>query len=168
MKQLTLIRHAKAEHTHSYSDDKERCLHSRGHRDAHNIAELFSRSIKPQEWFVSPAIRAQQTARYFTESMNVNQKHIHTQEVLYSFDLNRVLTFIEAIDDQWTSAALVFHNPTVSEIACYFCYNFQHQMPTCAVVTLQFNVSSWGELSENSGSVVYFDYPERHVWSQKK
>lgn len=167
MKQLTLIRHAKSDWNQSGLSDKERPLNQRGLRDAPKMAELFAQKYSPEYWLISPAKRAQQTAAFFLQQLGISKEHQKTSNALYAFNLDEVIALIDSIDNHHQSAALVYHNPTISYTANYYCHSFQTEVPTCAIIVLQFEVNSWKEITADSGVINYFDYPKRHDWANK-
>jgi phosphohistidine phosphatase len=166
MKQLTLIRHAKSDRSNAELSDAQRPLNKRGLRDASQMAALYAQKFQPTHWFVSPALRAQQTARFFTDVLKTLTENIITTDVLYSFSLQQVYSFLQTINDNVHHAALVFHNPTISELANYLNHTFINEVPTCAIITFQFEIDSWLEISGNSGILLDFDYPKKHDWAQ--
>lgn len=167
MKQLTLIRHAKSDWNQTGLRDIERPLNSRGLHDAPKMAELFALKFSPEYWLISPAKRAQQTAGYFLRRLHVKQENQSTADALYAFNLDEVIALVDQIDNRHLSAALVFHNPTISYTANYYCHSFQSEAPTCAIIVLQFEVNNWKEITSDSAQIVYYDYPKNHLWAQK-
>lgn len=167
MKQLILIRHAKSDWSHNGIRDIDRSLNQRGNHDAPRMAEHFSKLFHPEIWYVSPALRAQQTAAYFLNKQQQHHITSITEQALYSFDLNTVIQLITQFDNKYVSAALVYHNPTISETAHYFCNHFTEQVPTCAVVVLSFSVDQWQHLSADTAELSTYDYPKRHDWAFK-
>ncbi len=165
MKLLTLIRHAKSDWNHPQLSDAERPLNKRGLRDAPKMAEHFASKYKPSHWYISPARRAQQTATFFTAVQKTKHTSILTESVLYSFNTQQVINFIQSLDKAVLHAALLFHNPTISELAHYYCSSFICEVPTCATITLQFELDQWMEIHKDSGIVVDYDYPKRHEWA---
>lgn len=166
MKLLTLIRHAKSDWNQPQLADAERPLNKRGLRDAPKMAELFAAKYHPTHWFVSPARRAQQTAAFFLE-VQPNKPGSTTEPILYSFNTTLVIDFIESLNSEVMHAALVFHNPTISEVANHLCSSFRNDVPTCAIITLQFKIENWNEITQDSAILADYDYPKRHAWAQK-
>ncbi len=166
MKELYLVRHAKAEAPEGYDSDFERPLSKRGKKDARQIAEnLKASGFSPAVLVSSPAVRALETARIFARVLGYPEDRISIHESIYDFsggeNDNPMLTVLHSLDDQYDSAMLFGHNPTIAEFACFLQRTFAGPMPTCAVVGFHLRNRTWNKVSKGRGMVVYFDYPRK-------
>lgn len=166
MKELYLVRHAKAEAPEGYDSDFERPLSKRGRKDARQIAEnLKATGFSPALLVSSPAVRALETARIFARVLGYPEDRISIHESIYDFsggeNENPMLTVLHALDDQYDSVMMFGHNPTIAEFASFLQRKFAGPMPTCTVVGFQLRNRTWNKVSKGRGVVAYFDYPRK-------
>lgn len=163
MKRLTLIRHAKSDHSFGLSDIK-RPLNPRGEK----AAELMGGVLKQQQIlfervFCSPAIRAQQTAERLCNAMGHPKRQIITDDSLYTFDTTPLYRFIESLDEQLSDAAIVGHNPAMTLLTNELCRTANiDNLPTCSVVRIELAIAEWVEVHSGCASLIDFDFPKRH------
>lgn len=159
MKNLFLVRHAKAQPAEPLMDDAKRALSERGLNDAQEMSTRFKQRFKtPEAWFCSPAQRAVQTSEIFAKNLNWNADKIKPEIDLYSFNKEIVRQLIERTDDAVGSAIFFFHNPTMEELIIHYTDERVH-VPTCAIVLIQFEVDQWEALHANSGVIKFVDFP---------
>ena len=78
---------------------------------------------------------------------------------LYSFDMEDIYSFIECIDDQLGSVAIVGHNPAITLLANDLTFTSINNVPPAGVINIQLNVSDWMETHSGTGKLVSFEYP---------
>lgn len=157
MKQLLLIRHAKAEQGSIY-DDFERPLKTRGIDDATEMANrLKSKGIIPQLVVSSPALRALSTAEVFSHQLCTGD--IQTNKAIYEASDATLFNSITGLPDEYDFVALVGHNPGISQILRYLTGEYK-DVATCAVALIAFEVGSWKEISGDSGKLALYDEPK--------
>lgn len=156
MKRVVIVRHAKSVH-YGYDDDFNRDLADRGKNDAKLVsAELNKRQIYPDVMISSPAKRAIKTARIFAEHLNFERKDITEIEDIY--DGLTTSAFIEMIQELPENADSVFffgHNPGFYYFVSNLLDHFDGDMPTCSTVGIDFDVSSWEEVSARTGEKAF-------------
>lgn len=163
MKLLYLIRHAKSPHDNVLLPDIERPLNKRGEQDAKRMAEVLKeKSSCPGLFISSPAKRALSTATLFAEELNYNKDKIQVAPVLYSFDAEKIISFIEETENEINSLALFTHNPTVTEVANLFSRENIFSMPTCAVAAIRFETDKWSDIGFQKGKLLFLEYPKLH------
>ena len=162
MKQLTLIRHAKSDQYAGVADI-ERPLNPRGLRDAPRMGQHLQQSGAAWDWvFISPAQRAQTTAELLLAETEHTDNAQSTEPDLYTFDAHNLYRFIEAIDDRFSRAALVGHNPAITLLSNSLMRAHKPipNVPTCSVITLEFEVEQWVDIAHGSGKLLHFITPK--------
>lgn len=161
MKTLTLMRHAKSSWANADLSDHERPLNKRGHKAAPDmasrIAERWAIDERPRLLVSSPAVRAATTANYVGQALALS---VQTDDRLYPFSVAQVMALIEDLDDDIPHVMLFGHNPGVSMIAQHLGALASANMPTAAVVCMQFDVNSWAELPAQLCSDYWYDFPK--------
>jgi phosphohistidine phosphatase len=160
MKQLILVRHAKAE-AGGYDHDFSRSLSNKGMNDAPMVArELLKRNIKPDYMISSPANRALTTARLYAEEFNFPKEKIVERKGLY-FDFTTE-DFVEMINEVPNTIETLFvfgHNPFMFFMAQNMTTGFHGDMPTCSTIVIEMPENHWSEVEPRKGKVVLHLYP---------
>jgi phosphohistidine phosphatase len=157
MKQLLLIRHAKASHESGYTDF-ERPLTEKGVKNAHEIAQnLQKNGIKPQLLVTSPALRTHTTANIFTETLGLAEPMIN--KVIYDASEDTLLRVINELPDEQDFIALVGHNPGINQILYTLTGEHKEVHPGTAAL-IEFEADSWQEVSADTGKLTYYDDPK--------
>lgn len=169
MKTLYLMRHAKSSWDFPQLNDHDRPLNERGRDDAPLMGEqLASRDINPELILCSTAVRALSTATLVAHKLGYNLEKIQTDEEIYKADRRQLLSIIQQIPDDIESAMLVAHNFTISELANKLSPEPIADMPTAAVVALQFNCNTWLEISKENGDLLFYDFPKNYRQEKDK
>lgn len=157
MKKLLLIRHAKATHETGFIDF-ERPLQERGLQDAAVMAaRLKEKNFIPQLLVASPALRTLSTANVFSEHLSIAQPQ--TNKDIYEATVSDLIKVINALPDEHEFIAMVGHNPGISELLYYLTGQIQ-EVPTCAMMLIEFNTDAWATVTGDSGKLLYYDYPK--------
>lgn len=157
MKTLFLVRHAKSDWTHDVPDF-DRPLNERGHRDAPRMAKyLMEKGLQIDHFISSPAKRALTTCRYFAETYG-NPK-IKKVEDLYEALGEDFTNTILRIDDEFSSAALFSHNPTISFYASSLTVE-SLDFPTCAVAVFEIDCDEWSQFEHAEKTLKHFFVPK--------
>jgi phosphohistidine phosphatase len=161
LKTLHIVRHAKSDWSLPGQHDFDRGLNPRGLRDAPAMAERFaSLGYRPDLLVSSPAVRAISTARFFAKALNMDSKEIMQNLLIYEAAWDTLLQVVNAWDDRFHEIAMFGHNPGFSQLATYLSGDM-FEMPTCAIVSLQFEFDSWQMVSKKTGRIVQFDFPKK-------
>jgi len=163
MLRLTLVRHAKTEPATAGQEDWDRMLEARGQHDAPEMARrLKDAHGKPDRVLSSPAVRAITTANIMTRVLGVAAAKTVQDERLYLASPKAMLEVIQELGGNAPHLMVVGHNPGITEFADKVSAERSlDNMPTCAVYSLEFDITSWSDLEWSSGVNAEFDYPQR-------
>lgn len=163
MLQLTLIRHAKSSWGEPGLSDFDRPLNKRGLHDAAKMGDRLKDKLAPVDRFIcSPAKRALTTALLLTQELGYPEADIKQHQQLYDASLPTLLKIIQDLDSTAKHCVLVAHNPGLSQLADYLDNGKTGDLPTCAVVSLTFELDDWAAVDRNSGRVALFEYPKMY------
>jgi phosphohistidine phosphatase len=162
MKKLILVRHAKSNWGDASISDHDRSLNERGLRNAPEMGKrLVKNGIKPQQILASSASRAQETARLIAAELDFSEGDILSESRLYEAQVTDWLEVIGELDDRWTSVMCIGHNPGVSDLAAGVFGQPVTDVPTCAVLTLDFAATYWSEVPSSIPAAADYDYPKK-------
>jgi phosphohistidine phosphatase len=160
-KNLFLVRHAKSDWSVSGQKDFERQLNGRGLNDAPKMGrKLYEMGMKPDLIISSPAVRARLTAELIAEQLKYDTDKIVFNEEIYEASVRSLLKVINSIDDKNQTVIIVGHNPTFTYIAESLTKREIGNIPTCGAVQIEFNLNSWKEVSEGTGTMKSYNYPK--------
>ena len=117
LRQLLLLRHAKAVPHTSDASDHARALEPRGRADMATLREAMrARSLAPEVVLVSSARRALQTLEALEpwDEMPL----IEPMDALYMADAERIFAALRRLGPGVRSAMVIGHNPGLHEAAC--------------------------------------------------
>jgi phosphohistidine phosphatase len=162
---LVMIRHAKSSWANPLQSDFERPLNERGQHDAPMMgARLKKQNILPDLIIASPAKRAKQTAKKIAEAIGYDEAKIQWQENLYHCIPSVFEEVLYNVADDVKCVFIVAHNPGITEFANEISAKFKiDNMPTCAMVGIEFETSQWNEFNNASKKVFLFDYPKKEA-----
>jgi len=164
MKKIYLIRHAKSSWKDTALNDFDRPLNGRGKRDVVFMGKRLKMfDVLPDLIYTSPAKRALKTAKEIAKEIECEKKKIISTESLYEGSYESYLELIHAIDDKYTSIFIIAHNPAITEVGERLSGAILSNIPTCAIVCISFDVASFKEITEESGHILFFDYPKKHL-----
>jgi phosphohistidine phosphatase len=162
MKVLILVRHAKSSWDDPGMTDKERPLSNRGKRDAPEMGErLKKQGIIPALMICSPAKRAKSTAKKFAKQLSYPKEKIRIEEGIYEGSQEDLLVLIKNLQTNPDSVMVFGHNPVITEFANALSGINIHNIPTCGVVSIQFDINEWQQIDYKKGKLVFFDYPKK-------
>ncbi|TAG51832.1 MAG: histidine phosphatase family protein [Cytophagales bacterium] len=162
-KKLILVRHAKSDHSTGLKDF-DRPLNAEGHRVAPRMGNTFAQKNIPFDAIISsPALRAKTTADYFAEQLKYDFDKIILNENIYEASVRVLLNEICALDDKLSTVLLFGHNPGFSYLAESLTKAEIGDMPTCAVIIINFETNTWKDVAQGSGFLFEFDYPGKSI-----
>lgn len=162
MKILTLVRHAKSSRKEPWTSDFDRPLNGRGKRDAPEMgARLAAAGARPSLVVSSPARRARKTARILAEAIDYPKKKVREEPGIYEADAGTLLKIVRNLPGKVKHAMLVGHNPGFTDLAEELTGETIGNLPTCGMVTVEFDAANWGKIGPGRGRLVHFDYPKR-------
>lgn len=151
MKTLLIVRHGKSSWDEPDLSDRDRPLKERGIADARKMsALLLEQKIVPELVISSPAKRARQTAELFCETLGIPAGDIDLEEKLYFQGEGVIVDFVRDIDDRFNTVMITGHNPDFTDLANHYMSQSLYNLPTAGVVKLQFDCSSWREISRTN------------------
>jgi phosphohistidine phosphatase len=158
MKTLTLIRHAKSSWLDMSIDDFDRPLNKRGEKDGPFMNKwLKKHAIQPELILCSPANRARLTLDAFSYLSN-HAKETMLIDDIYESSMMTLISVIQDIPDSIDHAALIGHNPGLSDLAHYLSRDDFERLVTSAVMILELDISHWNDIAPHCGSIL------THVW----
>lgn len=161
MKRLFIIRHAKSSWDNLSLDDYDRPLNERGLKNAPFMGQVLKqKEILPDIIISSPAKRAMHTAELIANEIGY-EKAITPNEYIYEAYVNVLQEIVSYIYDEHDTAFLVGHNPGVTALA-YMLGDFKEEMPTCAIVEIEFDCNSWMDVSKQNAKLVAYEYPKKY------
>ncbi len=162
MKLLTLIRHAKSSWKQAGMDDFERPLNKRGERDAPRMGKRLSRAgCRPDVIVSSPARRAIRTAQLIAEQLGGDPAGVELWSDLYLASPAQLLDTVYALDPRVEHAALVAHNPGITDFVNALAGTHIDDVPTGGIARLRLDIERWSEAKERCAELLEFDYPKR-------
>jgi len=165
MKTLILIRHAKSSWQDLACSDYDRSLNHRGLHDAPIMGDrlasrLTDSGISLDAFVCSTARRAAQTAESIAAQLQFPIENMDWRRELYLSSPDTMIEAIRSIPDETASAALLAHNPGITELAEQLTGRYFGNVPTCGVVTITLPIESWLDAGSRA-ELVDFDYPKR-------
>lgn len=162
IKTVYLIRHAKSSWSEVGLSDFDRTLNDRGNLDAVTMGKrLKAKNILPDYILSSSSKRTKKTAKKITKEIGINYNEVDFNEAIYHASYEVLMHHLTNINDKHQTVFLIGHNPGISN----FCDYLTHQalyFPTCGIAKITFEVDSWQEITSNSGTLAWFDYPKNN------
>jgi len=146
MKKLVLMRHGKSSWEFNVSD-KERPLKPRGKRDVLLVANEFVKfSELPHNIYSSPAKRALETAKIFTNSIGFDHQNLQIMDELYDFNGSNVISFVKNLPKSLDSVMIFGHNHAFTNITNIYGSRYLGNLPTSGLVSIEFGIERWSDL----------------------
>ncbi len=162
MKTLYLMRHAKSSWSKPV-EDFDRGLNKRGKRDLPFMAKVLkSKSIEPDLILSSPAKRAKKTAKKVASELE-RKELLQYEQRIYEAGYGDLLKILHGLDDGVHSVLLVGHNPGLNMLAEYLSGRYIENIPTSAVLALEFKCNDWECVEKAQGSITMFEYPKKYL-----
>ncbi|GAA4808847.1 SixA phosphatase family protein [Litoribaculum gwangyangense] len=148
MKKIVIVRHAKSSWEHNVSDH-ERPLNKRGLDDANLISKVLKGDdIALDLVLSSDANRALTTAKIFLKNLNIKEHIFHLNHDLYDFSGNDFIRVVKNCDSKVNNLMLFGHNHAITAFVNSYGDIFIDNVPTCGVVIIEFDISSWKDLKK--------------------
>ncbi|MBN2441019.1 MAG: histidine phosphatase family protein [Spirochaetales bacterium] len=165
MKQLIIVRHAKAMKRKEGLPDFVRSLTKKGVKQAKNmVKKLKKQRIIPEVFISSPANRALETAQYFAKEFNFSGKKIILKDELYGpLSEQDFLTIVKELNNNLGSVIFFGHDPVISSFVKFLTKDMKEDMPTCSIAVIVFKKETWKEIAKGQGEITFFDYPRRNA-----
>ncbi|MEI7982437.1 MAG: histidine phosphatase family protein [Bacteroidota bacterium] len=161
MKNLYLVRHAKASWEEPGISDSDRPLLPKGIMKTQRVVEfLRERGTHADLILSSPAVRAHETARIVAAGLGYPLEDIKIERKIYDSFHDRILDVIYATPDHIDSLMIFGHNPTITQLANLFLHPGIEIMPTSCVVCISFLTESWAEIPSSEALKEFVIYPK--------
>jgi phosphohistidine phosphatase len=162
MKQITFVRHAKSDWGNEFLKDIDRPLNEQGYSDAYFLSEWFRKNKSLPDLIISStATRAFNTALIFTRTFDFDMRCFGLEKDIYESSSERLNAIIKELDDDKNSLMLFGHNPAITNICNELGEDlFFDNVPTCGIVSLTFNISSWKTLALKTGVLDFYQFPK--------
>ena len=150
MKNLYLIRHAEAENSFA-TKDIERHITEKGKKAiVRAVNQLKSKYDKPDLVLVSPAQRTQETAEQVKDTWNCDSTCFKTEKFLYDSDEQAVFHYLQNLDNQYETVAVIGHNPTLSMLV-NFLTKENISLAPANIGIIEFDIDTWQALFQHIG-----------------
>lgn len=161
MKKLIFVRHSKAEEPSLDLSDFERSLTTKGKTLANEMALKLKEKEKSAGVIISsPAFRAIETALIFAGIFRIPSDQIlMAGNIYYKLNLQTLQEDLSRVKEETDVITLFGHNPSFTELAGELSREGCNFMPKCGIVGISFKISTWSELTRNSGEIEYFLKP---------
>lgn len=169
MKQLYLLRHAKAAEREPQESDFERPLAKRGISACKAIAgHLIEKRLSVERVYCSPAQRTKDTYALVKDSLGGAK--VIFREKLYLIDASDLVKLIGELSDKIASVMIVGHNPGLHVTALRLTKSaaegqqqsldiMTNKFPTGAMCSLSFDVEHWRDAIRGAGTLTAFVRP---------
>jgi phosphohistidine phosphatase len=158
---LWVVRHAKSSWSEPVSDH-ERGLNKRGRRDAPRMsAWLAAQDLPPTRILSSDAVRTRLTTEHLQDALGLANAAIGYLPELYLGATRDMLAAVQTLPDDCESAAVVGHNPTVTQFANTLLDRARiDDMPTLAIAGIDLP-APWRSVAPGGGRLVAFATPKQ-------
>ena len=160
---LYLVRHAKSSRENEGIEDLLRPLGKRGRHDAPLMGKmLHKRNEIPDLIISSPAKRAYSTAKKIAMELKYPKIEILKMDQLYLAGIDDFKEVISVVPQNKKKLMLVSHNFGITDFANQLTGSDISNIPTCGVVRIDLNISSWINAASKGGELVFFEFPGKH------
>ena len=165
MKNLFLLRHCEAYHYEENKSDHEKQLNENGRKCARLLKNWFENNKIVLDYILtSTANRTLTTANIIFSNY---ENKIYQKKELYLCDYNEILKELKILDNNFNSVIIVGHEPSISESLKFlisYCrpdleYVAKSLYPTGGLSVINFNITNWNKIDENTGILDAFITP---------
>jgi phosphohistidine phosphatase len=158
---LTLLRHGKSSWEDPELEDFDRPLAPRGLRNVPEMGRrLARRGELPDLILSSPALRAISTARAIAREIGYREHGIRQEPALYLATPLEILAVLERAGGTASHLMVVGHNPGLTELANMLNNIRLDNMPTAAMLAVEFDAADWDRIDPASARFLWFDTPK--------
>ncbi|MDX9846413.1 MAG: histidine phosphatase family protein [Tenuifilaceae bacterium] len=164
IKTLFVLRHAKSSWDDYEESDFDRPLTSRGLKDISKLALARENELREVGIIVSsPANRAVHTTITLCGAANIPLSVISLNGHLYETTEQVVKSIVSGLPVEKNCALIVGHNPTFTYFVNEFLPEPIENLPTGALVRLDFTAENWSGLHRDNLLRSWFDYPKNYL-----
>jgi phosphohistidine phosphatase len=162
MKLLTLIRHGTAGAGDAGMRDFDRPLAKQGRRQAEQMGQtLAQQGTVPDTLLISASRRTVESSSALVEPLGVSPDRILAREDLYLCTPGTLLSAVQELDDGIDHAALLGHNPGVSDLLTLLVGDGAPSFPNGAVAQVEFDIVHWIDAAPGRATLLRFDVPDQ-------
>ena len=156
MKNLILIRHAKATQDFSFKDF-DRDIISKGIQNSILVAEK-TKSLLNSSYTIwsNSAVRALETCKVFVKYWEFDSNQIIIKDNLYTFDGNSLEKIIKTCPDTIENLVIFGHNNALTDFANQYGSQYIDSIPTSGLVSIIFDVSNWQTINKGKTDKIIF------------
>ena len=167
MRRLLILRHAKSDWPHGYTDF-ERPLAPRGREAAPFMGRYLKAEVLiPDLAIVSSARRTTETWELVHPELGEIVPH-RLEKRIYEAPYEHLVEVIRAVGDEVRTLLLVGHNPGSEELAAamtgfgdrFAAQRMQQKYPTAGLCVLDFEIERWADVAERSARLDRFVTPQ--------
>lgn len=164
MKQLIIVRHAKSDWGDESLKDIDRPLNERGYSDAYTLSKWFyTHHEVPNLIISSDATRALSTAMIFSRALGIPSERMLIESKIYESTADTLKKVIANLDDAASRVMLFGHNPGITNLVNELSNDlFFDNIPTCGIISFQFDINSWKEFGNKKGQLVFQQFPKEY------
>ncbi len=160
MLSLILFRHGKSDWEAPFANDHERPLTGRGREAARLMGQLLSKTQQVPDLAVSSsALRARDTLQIAARAGRWKCP-MRIDSALYESTPTDVLGWMRALQEQPELLLLAGHEPTWSGLAGRLVGKATLRVPTDAMLRIDFEQDSWGEIEFETGELRWLIPPK--------
>jgi phosphohistidine phosphatase len=159
-KTLYLMRHADASWPQSGQRDFDRPLSSLGKIHAQEMSgRLGERGIRADVILSSPAQRAIETLVLIRENIETPGSKVEFEESIYEADVSDLLKIIHALEDRYSSALIIGHNPALTWLINKITPVNIANAPAGTLASIHIATPRWKDFGLVDASLIDLDYP---------
>lgn len=163
-KYLYLIRHAKSDWFIWDQSDFERDINQRWKKSIKKIGEYLQNNYKaPDLVLSSPAKRAKKTAEGVVRYLDYKKKDIVFNMEIYDTHMVWYESALACIMEQEKDISTLFfigHNYAITQLAEFLSWKEIWNIPTCGIVSMEFDCKTWGDISYGEWRNLQFITPK--------
>ncbi len=161
MKQIIIVRHAKAEQSLTKTD-YDRMLTNRGIQDATNMALRHKELLSIVDCYItSSAVRALTTAQLFATQAGLAHKHIIPLHELYHASALKLTACISQIHNALQCIIIFAHNPGITHYINATGLVYIDNLPTCGIFAYTAATPDWSQVHDAEKKLVSIDFPKK-------
>lgn len=162
---VVLIRHAKAVSPYGDYKDIDRPLTSRGAEEAKGMANWLREKLALLSEFTplfltSTALRTQETAAIFSETLSYPLKNIQPHSQLYLPQKDIFYEVIEDVVDSINTLFVFSHNNGITDFANSLTNNRIDVIPPCGVAVFKVETTAWKNIRNTTKEWLWFKTPD--------
>jgi len=168
MKNLYIIRHARAKLSREDQEDHDRELNKTGKIEASISGKWINNFDKKIDIICSSSsVRTHQTTKIIFKEIEYNPQII-IEPKLYLIGERNLLNYIKSLDDNMDNVAIIGHEPGLKRLAVLLTGSYtqglegvlDRKFSNSTVAVITFNVSLWSALSEREGYLFEYFNPK--------